>query len=307
MDKQILSEGYNIRVASRMTGLPADTLRIWERRYGFPRPERSGRGTSAYREEDITALRLIAQALKAGFRPGDVVGRPVEELAGLVRAAAAATPQEAPVTASVEPVLAALARDDLGAVRAGLRSAAVTLGPERFVKEMAHPLAVQAGEGWAAGRLSVRQEHLLTALLSDQLRLLASAQEESGRRPVVVLTTLPGELHDLGLQMVALILSLRGATPRYLGAQTPPEEVAGAAQALGAEVVGLGVSPSADPVEAARLVRQLLDGLPRRVRLWLGGAGAPRLGLAPHEARLVTTWEQLDEALAEALGQGGGA
>src|SRR5690606_17590983 len=72
-------EGLSIRVVVNRTGIPADTLRMWERRYGFPKPSRRAGGSRLYTEEDVVRLKLVSQALAAGFRPGEVVPLPVEE------------------------------------------------------------------------------------------------------------------------------------------------------------------------------------------------------------------------------------
>ena len=61
--------GASIRVVANRTGIAADTLRVWERRYGFPKPERRPGGSRIYSEDDIARLRLLARALEAGFRP----------------------------------------------------------------------------------------------------------------------------------------------------------------------------------------------------------------------------------------------
>ena len=78
------AQGYSIRVASRLTGVSSDTLRMWERRYGFPKPERNESQVRVYSEADIERLVLISRALKAGYRSGEVIHRGSEELRGLL-------------------------------------------------------------------------------------------------------------------------------------------------------------------------------------------------------------------------------
>lgn len=66
---------YSIRVTSRLTAIELDTLRMWERRYGFPRPQRASGGSRVYSESDVESLKLIRRALENGYRPGEVVGK----------------------------------------------------------------------------------------------------------------------------------------------------------------------------------------------------------------------------------------
>ena len=82
---------HSIRVTSRLTSIELDTLRMWERRYGFPKPERSEGGSRVYSDSDVESLKLIRRALELGHRPGEVVGKPREELMKLI---AATSPKE---------------------------------------------------------------------------------------------------------------------------------------------------------------------------------------------------------------------
>src|SRR3954465_15629352 len=83
-------QGYSIRVASRLTGVSSDTLRMWERRYGFPKPVRNESQVRVYTDADIERLVLISRALKAGYRSGEVIHRDSEELRSLLVASASA-------------------------------------------------------------------------------------------------------------------------------------------------------------------------------------------------------------------------
>ena len=73
--------GSTIRVVSIRTGLPMDTLRAWERRYGFPKPQRRpGSNRRLYAEADVERLVAMARTIDRGYRIGDVVGMPLREL-----------------------------------------------------------------------------------------------------------------------------------------------------------------------------------------------------------------------------------
>lgn len=294
--------GASIRVVVNRTGIPADTLRVWERRYGFPKPARRPGGSRLYSEDDVARLRLIHRALEAGYRPGEVVPLPFEELRRVVDLSASAPepPTRDLGTPGVDGVTAALLADDVARVRALLRAGAVTLGPRGFVTELAQPLAVRVGELWSEGKLDVRHEHLASALLTTQLRLLLGAFDEVEGAPVVVLATLPGEPHVLPLDMVAVYLAASHAAPRLLGADTPPDQIAAAARAMRADAVGLSISPAADTRGVEKHAQALLAELPRRTELWLGGGGAPRLEATG--ARRIQAWSDLDAALAALRG-----
>ena len=81
--------GLSIAAVERDTGLAKDTLRVWERRYGFPAPARDGRGERGYTAEQVDKLRLIRRLIDQGMRPArlidldpDALTRMLEELGG---------------------------------------------------------------------------------------------------------------------------------------------------------------------------------------------------------------------------------
>ena len=289
---------HSIRVTSRLTGIELATLRMWERRYGFPKPERSEGGSRVYSDADVESLKLISRALELGHRPGEVVGKPRSELVKLLGPTSQGLPTMAGPIASVDSLLAALGRDDIGGLRAELRQAAVLLGAKRFVMEIAQPIALRVGELWVDGKLEVRHEHMLSECLSSQLRLLMSAYEEREASPRVLLATLPNERHGLGLEMVEVYLAVSQITPRLLGVDTPAEQIVKAARGHAVDAVALFVTGASDLKAAAKQVQWMLAELPRRVPIWIGGGAAAQLGLRDEAVRVIGTWTDLDAGIA---------
>lgn len=288
-----MSTALPIRAVSRLTGITPDTLRVWERRYGFPKPSRSSGGERLFRDSDVERLQLVAQALSWGFRAGEVVPLPIRELRRLLSAPAPTLAK--PISPIVPQLLDALRRDDLIGLARGLRSAIANLGPREFVTEVGAPLLEAVGQCWASGELAVHHEHFLSEALSARVHeLLAHYELRRGPGPIVLLTTLPGEAHTLGLELVALYLAELGAVPRLMGAQTPPQSIVAGVAMVGADAVGLSVSSSADTEETARHLRWLGPKLPESVELWLGGSGTQALTLRPPRLRQIEDWRALE-------------
>jgi methylmalonyl-CoA mutase cobalamin-binding subunit len=289
---------YSIRIASRLTSVPLATLRMWERRYGFPRPERTTGGSRVYTEGDVEALKLIQRALEHGYRPSEVVGKSPPDLRKLVDVAATApvvTTKRAPTLATV---LAAVGRDDLTELRSELRQAALLLGPKRFIVEFAHPLSVRVGELWADGTLEVRHEHLLSECLSAELRVLLSTHEDRPGAPRVLLATLPGERHGLGLAMTAVYLAASEVTPVLLGVDTPAAQIVRAAMSHDVDAVGLLVTAASERKGTVKHIRAMLTQLPPGMGIWVGGAGGANLEIRHPAVRIVGTFPALDRAIA---------
>src|SRR5512135_2440806 len=78
--------GLPIAAVERDTGLSKDTLRVWERRYGFPQPARDANGERVYPSEQVDKLRLLKRLMDQGHRPGKIAERSIEQLQALAEA-----------------------------------------------------------------------------------------------------------------------------------------------------------------------------------------------------------------------------
>jgi methanogenic corrinoid protein MtbC1 len=272
----------SIGALSRATGIAVETLRTWESRYGFPRPERKPSRHRVYRVSDAPRLRRIAHALALGHRAGQVVGASDEELARLLEASGASSLPAAGGAGAVLP-----AGDDLPTLLRLVRafdgprltrlflSDWARLGPVEFLEGRAAPLVRAVGEAWQAGDLEIRHERFLSERVGDLLRALRLPFEERASGPLVVLATLPGEAHGIGLQMAALVAAAAGCRTLSLGSQVPIPQIASLARDLGARAAAISVSRSSRGAATAAALRRLREALPRRVLLVVGGEGAP--------------------------------
>jgi len=270
----------SIGALSRASGIPVETLRTWERRYGYPIPERKPSGHRRYAVGIVPRLRRMAEAIARGHRAGDVVGASDEVLAALLRASGAVVPSpsppaESPAESSLSRLLQAVADLDGPCLTRLLLAEYARLGPLAFLDTRVAPLVHAVGEGWAAGRLEVRHEHFLSERLSDLLRSLRLPHEERAEGPVVLLASLPGEMHGLGLQMAALTLVVAGCRVLLLGTDVPVGQIVSVAREQAVQAVALSVSRATGGAGVAGRIQALRGALPRRVALVVGGEGAP--------------------------------
>lgn len=255
--------------AATVSGIAPATIRMWERRYGRPVPVRLPSGHRRYTSDQVCWLRRVAEALARGARASEAVQADDDALEALLRSA------DAPRTCSEVGCLVELARGFQGGeMVAALRSDWERLGPREFLLERVAPFVTELGRAWADGRLEVRHEHHATAQVDDLLRTLRLTLPVPDGGPVLVLTTLPGEAHAVGLQMVAILAVLEGVDVRVLGTETPVEEIVATAAETGAVAVGIGVSLATGGPDTDRVLADLRDRLPETARLVVGGAGA---------------------------------
>jgi len=266
--------GVGITAVERDTGINKETLRVWERRYGFPAPGRDAAGERLYPAEQVQKLHLIKRLLDAGHRPGRIVAAPAQELAALLQPpAGAARPEAADEAPEIAACAALLQAHDIDGLRHALSQALLRRGLAGGVTEVLAPLTTRVGELWMAGTLQVFEEHIFSECLQLVLRQAIQALPASrGGGPRVLLTTLPGEGHALGLLMAEALLCLEGAACLSLGVQTPPAQLPGAVAAHRADVVALSFSsqlPNRVVLEGLAELRALLAP---EVEIWAGGS-----------------------------------
>ena len=274
--------GLPIAAVERETGLGKDTLRVWEKRYGFPAPTRDSAGDRLYSAAQVQRLKQIRRLLDGGLRPGKVVGLDDAQLGQLLESqepAAATflsrTNKQDPIYSNLlEELLHAIGTHDPRALRHGLSHAQLRMGLGGFVTDLVAPLTTAVGDAWAQGRFEIYEEHLYTEVLTSVLRhaIASLAPQPVPLGPKVLLTTLPQEQHSLGLLMVEALLALEGCTCVSLGTQTPLTDIAQAAWAHRADVVALSFSNVHKPALVQASLRELRAQLPPATALWVGGA-----------------------------------
>ncbi|HWP02030.1 MAG TPA: MerR family transcriptional regulator [Gemmatimonadaceae bacterium] len=265
------------------TGIPVETIRTWERRYGFPRAERKPSGHRLYPLDTVLRLRRISAALARGHRAAEVVTASDAALDALLALPEQPESLPAVVGAVVAPQddaewIAAVRTFDVHRLRAACAAEWARLGPLDFLERRVAPFLVATGAAWAAGTLDVRHEHFASTVIGDFLRAVRHPLEERATGPVVGLATLPGELHGLGLEMAAVVLARAGWRPLLLGVDTPVNQIASLAREtrLAAVAVSCVCSPSKRAGYSSAL-KELRRALPKRVPLLVGGSAAPEL------------------------------
>jgi len=262
---------FPMRVVTRMTGLSADVVRVWERRHQAIEPDRTEGNARRYSAADITRLARLRDAVAAGHSISSIARLSDERLADISRDLARSVPQ--PV--AYEAYLDAIVQLELARAEAILNRHAQLVRPRELVLEFIAPLLRDVGERWHDGRFTIPQEHAV----SSQVRTLLSTLVRSASLPVgaprIVVATPPGQRHELGAQMAAVLATERGVAPVYLGADVPWADLAPACKTAGAKVL-LITALIASPESARRAENCALETLAKDVEVWVGApAGHP--------------------------------
>jgi DNA-binding transcriptional MerR regulator/methylmalonyl-CoA mutase cobalamin-binding subunit len=266
-----------IAAVERDTGLSKDTLRVWERRYGFPHPDRDQFGERVYPIEQVDKLRVLRRLMDAGHRPGKVIHLPIDQLQSLAAetTGSAVTPRSmGDANAEHEDLqryVELVKGHEVESLRRALSQAQLRIGMERFVTEIVSPLTRMIGDAWARGYVEVFEEHLYTESIQVVLRSAIGTIPQPARRPRVLLTTIPQEPHGLGLLMAEAILALEGCRCVSLGVQTPIWDIVLASSAHRADVVALSFSAVVNPNQVLDSLVELRSKLPPEAEIWAGG------------------------------------
>lgn len=266
----------SIGALSAATGIPIPTIRSWERRYGFPAADRKPSGHRVYPLQTVPRLRRIAEAIRRGHRAAEVLTASEATLTALLEAVAPAPVPTAGVPLSngsgADGLLQLVRSYDGEGIKRAFETDWARMGPLQFLEHRVGPFLTEVGTAWAEGRLEVRHEHFASAVAGDFLRSVRGPLDDRATGPVAALTTLPGELHGLGLQMCALVFALAGWRALLLGVDTPIAQVAVLAREAPISAVAVSCVRRQRGMSTLAALRRRL---PRRVPLLVGGAGAP--------------------------------
>jgi MerR family transcriptional regulator, light-induced transcriptional regulator len=254
----------SIAAVSSELDIPIPTIRSWERRYGFPAPARTGGSHRRYTRAEVEQLRRLRDLIDRGY--------PAHNAAARLASGAALGPADEMASELVE----AAARLDTDAIRAALARAADRLTVEGAIRDVAFPALREIGARWRLGRCDVGQEHLASQTFRAWLARQAAVAPSPFRPAPIVLACGPRDLHTIGIEAFAVVLSRRGWPTRVLGAMTPPSALV--STILGVRAAGAVVTAQRSLTRRAAVESlAAVDAVPGVTAFYAGDAfaGAP--------------------------------
>lgn len=229
---------FNIKAVVTQTGLNPATIRAWERRYGFPMPQRTEGGHRQYSQRDIDALKWLITRQDEGISISHAIEMwhsytergedPLQSVSTFV---------EQPITKAVplferpqidelrQAWISACLALDRAAAEQILANAFASFPPEMVCFELLQYGLSEIGNGWYRGEVTVQQEHFTSAISIQRIELLIAAAPAPTRRERTVLFCAPGDYHVFSLLLLTYLLRQRGFDVIYLGANVPVEEL----------------------------------------------------------------------------------
>lgn len=294
---QAINGLYPMRVVERLTGLTADTIRVWERRYGAVNPERTDGNKRRYSGGHVRRLVLLRRATEQGHSIGQVVGLPDQELRQIIGSSSPDVGSQVSLYAAVvEDYMKAVVAYDVQTAESILGRTAAILPPMTLTLEVLVPLMRRVGEAWNDGQIRISHEHIISGQLRSLLGTLMRHSEPSSGSPRIIVATPPDHLHEFGAIIGAFMAAGRGFEPIYLGAHMPFDEISNAAKDSGAALILLSIARDCEPGEIES-VRGGIGALASKHEVWLGVPEEHELLDSCLPARLLHRYEDLDTAL----------
>lgn len=258
---------YSIAAVSKLTGISCHTLRVWERRYGFPVPERSASGHRRYSRSQVKLLCRLTELNRIRRQP---IGELIEQLS-----ISASAPGQETISAELssnEVIWTELLRhllqgDYLGAERE-YASLASRLDPNALVERVIYPTLIEAGEGWFRQSHSIYQERLITVFLRRKLNSLIVAADSVGFEPArsLITGTVQGDRHEGGILILNVAMLIRGWKVYNMGVDLPVPEYAAAVEKLRPTALALSFVLSRNITKRFQELEQI-----RAVPVFVGG------------------------------------
>ncbi len=279
---------YNTRAVVQRTGVPADTFRAWERRYGLPNPTRTPGNQRLYTERDIATIAWLRDQTNGGMTisqaimlfnstdsPKRLQGPSGEKVNGVTprTGAASASPYEELRDRLVD---ALVSLDGMTADRIVEESLAMT-NVETVCLHVLQASLISIGDRWQHGSANIAMEHFAASYVQRKFgALFNQSNPDEGRGPIVAACP-EGEQHDIGLLLNCVFLSRRGYKIVYLGANLPLDDLAQTVERVQPPLVIL----SATREETARRIGRAVPRL-KLIVSDIPGKDLPEIGYGGH-------------------------
>lgn len=271
---------YNTKAVVHQTGVPAPTLRAWERRYGIVAPQRGGNEYRLYSERDIVTVIWLRERVQTGMtisqaiallkslqssrQPARRADREPAPPHGQTNGHGVAAPVGRPDGYALDELQSTLLHElgnlDEFAARRTMAQAMAVHPVEAVCTGLLAPVLKQIGQLWADGALNVVTEHFATNVVRSHLESIFRNTGELDGGPLALVGCAPGELHEMGALMFALFLRRAGIRVAYLGQAVEADGLIETSRVVRPAVIVLGavMSESVQPLQdVAKVIADL--------------------------------------------------
>jgi DNA-binding transcriptional MerR regulator len=264
---------YSIKAITTLTGLPAETLRAWERRYDGISPARSDNGRRLYSQQELEKLTLLAQLTRNGHTISKIAGLNADVLRDLQQRAQIPGHESPPPL--LDQIIEAVMDYRIDRCEQILKRALLASEPLEYARDILLPALKKVGELWHEEKLGIAQEHMFTCCVQRiVLSMVNNLRITSGHSPAMMFATPSYEPHECGI-LLSCLLAAEHYRCYYLGGNLPGKDIVEAAKHLQPDIIVIGLvktPPEAETIAQLNIIAA--DPETASSRIWIGGSGA---------------------------------
>ena len=263
-------ERFTLNNLESLTGIKADTIRIWERRYGLLTPSRTITRRRWYNGDDLTRLINISLLYSKGMKISHIARLSDSEL--IERVSSIGDGDRRP-SDQIVAMLVSMTRLDEASINEIILKSIISRGIEATYSEVIFPFLQKIGVMWHTGSVNIGTEHFISGIfrrrIISAIDSLPGQSSGKGRRFLLFLPE--GELHELGLLFYYYLIVRAGEEVLYLGQTTPLKAVVQVARQWHPNFILTGTMSGIGLTKPAEFLRQLNRELPGKIILVAGG------------------------------------
>lgn len=216
-------DSFTIKDLENLSGIKAHTIRIWEQRYQFLKPSRTGTNIRFYSNEELKKVLNIALLNKYGFKISHIDKMKEEEVREKILSL---TQLQAQHERIIHELIQCMVDLDIDKLENIIDNYIRTKGIERSITQIIFPFMEKIGILWITNHINPAQEHLVSNIIRQKLIVGIESVSTTLKIDKTILLFLPeGEYHELGMLFMYYLLKSRGVSTIYLGANVPLNDV----------------------------------------------------------------------------------
>lgn len=265
---------YSIKAITLLTGLPAETLRAWERRYDCITPTRSDNNRRHYSQQDLEKLKLLAQLTSNGHTISKIAGLTGDTLRELHQQVQVShKDQQHPL---LNQIIEAVQDYRIDWCEQLLKRAMVASEPLEFSRDILLPALKKVGELWHEGKLSIAQEHMFTCCVNRiVLSMVNNMQNMTTNGATMLFATPTDEPHECGILLGCLLAANLQYRCYFLGSNLPGKDIVEATYHLKPDIILIGLvktPPEQTTIHELNIVANAAETIGSAI--WIAGNGA---------------------------------
>ncbi len=267
---------YKIRHVVNLTGVSEFVLRAWENRYHAFDPVRTSTGRRLYSKNDVMKARLLFELTEQNHKISEIASLTLQQLKDLSgkNLPSDATPTVRAPNGVAGQILVLAHHEKWDELQLQMSKLRKKKSAHEFIYEIILPLLSEIGNQVAQKKLSVAQEHILSAFIKEHLYLLRKEGPAARSDLRLVLAGQEGDFHELGLLIALVLASHFGIKTLFLGANVPKRELC--ETCIKFKATHLLLSSTLSKKEGAKeeilsTVQFIDEHLPQKTTLWIVG------------------------------------